>query len=137
MQLVLDCSLAMAWCFEDESDALSDAALAALYGGDAVVPGLWPLEVSNVLVIAERQKRIDEADTLRFLHMLGNLPITVEQSVSGRMMDAALALARSQTLSAYDAAYLELAMRTGRTMATRDGGLRQACERVGVELLGD
>lgn len=134
MELVLDCSLAMSWCFDDEADALSDAVLDALSHGDAVVPGLWPLEVSNVLVIAERRKRIDEADSLRFLHMLGDLPITVDQAVSGRMMNDVLALARSQTLSAYDAAYLELAMRTGRKMATRDGGLRRACERVGVDL---
>ena len=57
-RFVLDCSVAMAWCFGDEADAYSDRVLEELEQGTALVPCLWSLEVANVLLVAERRGRL-------------------------------------------------------------------------------
>ncbi|MBI5117797.1 type II toxin-antitoxin system VapC family toxin, partial [Candidatus Poribacteria bacterium] len=69
----------MAWCFEDEGNAYAEAVLETLESCEAVVPSIWPLEVGNILLVAERKKRLSEADVVRFLALLSNLPIMVEQ----------------------------------------------------------
>lgn len=132
--IVLDCSVAMAWCFEDECDRYADGVLEALASAEALVPSIWSFEVANVLLVAERRKRIREADSARFLELLKGLPIVVEESTSERVLGAVLACARQWGLSSYDAAYLELAMRTGAPLATRDTGLRGACRKSGVTI---
>lgn len=129
---VLDCSVAMGWCFEDEADPYSDAVLGDLADAGAVVPSIWPLEVANVLLTAERRKRISKAQSRRFLELLQGLPISVDDASVSRAWDGALSLARDHDLSAYDAAYLELAMREGLPIATRDDLLRKAARRCGV-----
>jgi predicted nucleic acid-binding protein len=131
---VLDCSVAMAWCFEDECDKYADAVLEALSGTEAVVPAIWPLEVANVLLVAERRKRLMKADTARFAELLGGLPIVVEWMNSESVLSRVLDNAREFRLSAYDAAYLELAMRQGLALATRDKALRAAAKKGGVRL---
>lgn len=130
--LVLDCSMTMAWCFEDESDAQSDAVLDALQQSSAWVPALWHLEVANVLLVAERKHRVSSADSTRFLALLGALPIQTDDT---RREDV-MALGRAHGLSAYDACYLELSRRRGLPLATRDARLMQACEKEGVPLFG-
>ena len=122
----------MAWCFEDEAVQATDAALDRLAGEEAVVPGLWQLEVANVLLVAERRGRITEAQATRFLDLLGSLPIRIDQS-SGDSM-AILAAGRRHGLSAYDAAYLVLAERLALPLATVDAKLRAACQHAGVLL---
>jgi predicted nucleic acid-binding protein len=87
MPLVIDTSVTMAWCFEDEADEATDAVLDLLTDDQAVVPFLWQLEVANVLLVAERRKRITEAQATRFLELLGGLPIRIEHS-SGDAMAA-------------------------------------------------
>jgi predicted nucleic acid-binding protein len=134
---VLDCSVTLAWCFEDETSAAAHAILESLETNEAFVPSIWPLEVANVLAISERKGRLTEADTARFISLLGTLPITVDDETSRHAFGAVLALARTHGLSAYDAAYLELAMRTGATLATFDDSLRKAATKVGVELVTD
>lgn len=129
---VLDCSVAMGWCFEDEAGPYPDAVLGALADTGAVVPSVWPLEVANVLVTAERRKRISKAQSRRFLELLQGLPISVDDVSVARAWDGALSLARDLDLSACDAAYLELAMREGLPIATRDDLLRKAARRCGV-----
>jgi predicted nucleic acid-binding protein len=123
-RFVLDCSVTMAWCFEDEADRYCDAVLGALSGGAAVVPGLWPLEVANVLIVSERRGRLRVEDAGRFLEHLARLPITIDPTVpdAGEL----LAVARAHRLSAYDAAYLQLAIRTRLPLATRDARMRAA-----------
>lgn len=123
-RFVLDCSVTMAWCFEDEADRYSDRVLAALSRATAVVPALWSLEVANVLLVSERRGRLTLEDGQRFLTHLAGLPIIVDPSVpeSGDL----LALGRAHRVSAYDAAYLQLAIRTRLPLATRDRPLRAA-----------
>lgn len=132
--IVLDCSVTMAWCFEDECDEYADAVLDALADSRALVPGLWALEVANVLLAAERRKRLTPGDSARFIDLLGALPIEVDDYTHERALDATLAAGRAHGLSAYDAAYLKLAMRSGSPLATRDRDLRAASERSGVAL---
>lgn len=131
--LVLDCSVTMAWAFEDESDGYSDAALEALASTRALVPSLWPLEVANVLALAERRKRLRPADTARFVALFAALPIVVEETPFDRATSTILDLARDHKLSTYDAAYLELAMRSGARLATRDRALAKAARTAGVD----
>ena len=134
-RFVLDCSVAMAWCFEDESDGYADAVLDRLDNGTAVVPSHWPLEVANVLLDAERRGRLKEADSTRFLELLGALPIEVDSETPARAFGAILSLGREHGLSSYDAAYLELAMRESVPVASLDQPLRLAAEGSGVSLL--
>ena len=131
-RFVLDCSVTMAWCFEDEADTYTDAVLDALTGGEALVPCIWPLEVANVLVVGERRKRLTPAQSTRFVELLQGLPVVVEADSSQRPVAEILSLARDLTLSAYDASYLDLAARSGLPIATRDGGLASAAARHGV-----
>ena len=133
-QLVLDCSVTMAWCFEDECDRYADAVLTELTRSEALAPCVWPLEVANVLLVAERRRRLEEADSHRFVSLLGELPIRVEVTLSERALDRLLALGRETGLAAYDAAYLDLAMRSGAPLATRDRLLRKACRKLGHTL---
>lgn len=135
-RFVLDCSVAMAWCFEDESDGYADAALDGLVNGAAMVPSHWRLEVANVLLAAERRVRLTEADSTRFLELLGALPIEVNGETHARAFGAVLLLGREHGLSSYDAAYLELAMRESVPLASLDQSLRLAAESSGVSLLG-
>lgn len=122
MRFVLDCSVTMAWCFEDEADRYSDRVLASLSGASAIVPGRWPLEVANVLVVSERRGRLRREDGERFLEHLAGFPVVVDPVVPGA--GELLAVARAHRLSAYDAAYLHLAARTHLPLATRDRTLR-------------
>lgn len=126
---VIDNSVVMAWCFEDETSRYADTVLDKLEVSTAIVPSIWPLEVGNVLLVAERKKRLSEADSARFIALLTELPITIEQEPPGRMLKEILALAREHQLSSYDASYLDLAMRKGLPIATLDNGLVAAAER--------
>lgn len=132
---VLDASVTLSWCFEDEADAAGDAVLRRLAGGRAAVPAVWPLEVANVLLGAERRGRIGAAEARRFLVLLEALPIEVDAHGLARAPREALQLARAHGLSVYDATYLELAVRTGAALATRDARLAAAARAEGVELL--
>jgi len=133
MQMVIDTSVTMAWCFEDEATDDTDAVLDKLQGDEAVVPPLWQLEVTNVLLVAERRARITEAQATRFLDLLLRLPIRVDASQTD--VPAVLAAGRRHGLSAYDAAYLVLAERLAAPLATLDHKLITASRNAGVPLL--
>ena len=130
--LVLDASVTLSWCFEDEVHAYSDAVLEYLESGEALVPIIWPLEVGNALLVAERKGRLSKANTTRFLALLGQLPIVVERESPERMLRGIIALARAHSLSTYDASYLDLAMRNGLPLATQDSRLLHAAKQCGV-----
>jgi predicted nucleic acid-binding protein len=130
--LVIDCSVAMAWCFEDENGDLAEAVLECLSNTEAWVPSLWPVEVADVLLLAERRERLTSADSTRFVQLLSSLPIQVDDSAHERALGPVLSTGRELGLSAYDATYLELAMRLGAQLATADERLREACRRSGV-----
>lgn len=131
-EFVLDGSIALAWFFVDERDDYADAVALALPQIEAVVPALWHLEVANTLVCAERRKRSTAAQAATFLGHLAALPITVDPQTHLRAWTETVALARLHGLSAYDGAYLELALRTGLPLATLDGRLEGAAKAAGV-----
>jgi predicted nucleic acid-binding protein len=133
-RFVLDCSVAMSWCFDNETNAYADEVLGSLLTAEAVVPVLWSLEVANVLVVAERRKRLTEAQMIRAIALLQALPISVDEATAQQALGATLTLAREHSLSAYDAAYLELAMREGLSLATVDEKLTQVMRDCGVSL---
>ena len=130
---VLDCSVAVAWLFDDEATPETDALLDRLKFDGAFVPGLWRLELGNVLARAERQKRIAASQIVACLDVLDRLPIVSDAETESRAFREILALARAERLTTHDAAYLELAMRMGLQLATRDEALVQAARRVAVE----
>lgn len=132
---VLDCSIAVAWLFDDEATPETDALLDRLKDDSVLVPGLWHLEIGNVLARAERHKRISGAQVAAHLDLLNRLPIVTDSETQRRAFREILTLARSQRLTIYDAAYLELAMRRGIALATRDKALIGAARHLGVATL--
>lgn len=134
-RFVVDCSVVMAWCFEDEADRYADSVLDMLSDSEVVVPSIWPLEVANVLLVGERRKRLTKADSQRFVNLLGELPINIDHVTSGHALSETLSIGREHGLSSYDAAYLELTMREGVPLATRDDVLKRAARKCGVHLV--
>ena len=132
---VIDTSVVMTWCFKDEANKYADGILDKLAVSTAIAPSIWPLEVCNVLIVAERNKRLGEADSARFLELLNGLPITIDFEPLDRMMKEIPALARKYRLSTYDASYLDLAMRKGLSLATLDRNLMKAARRSRVPLI--
>jgi len=132
---VIDNSVVMSWCFQDEASRSTDFILDRLEKATAFVPSIWPLEVGNVLLVAERHQRLGEGDSARFLALLSELPIRIDQESPERMFKEILALARRQNLSSYDASYLDLAMRKGLPLATFDKRLLAAAKRSRVPVL--
>jgi predicted nucleic acid-binding protein len=132
---VIDASVALAWCFDDEATAVTRAILDRFEDEQAEVPSLWHLELANALALSERKRRIAPARTSEFIALIGGLPIVIDEQTANRALSAVLELARSERLSAYDASYLELAMRRGVPLATKDDSLAKAARHVGVNLL--
>jgi predicted nucleic acid-binding protein len=132
--LVLDCTVTMAWLFREELTPFTERVLDEVTAGRAVVPSLWPLEVGNVLLLAERRGRVSEADGARFLALLGGLPIEVDSLRGLDWLRDVVPLARATGLTVYDASYLELAGRFGAPLATLDRRMAAAAERFGVAL---
>ncbi|MCS7221251.1 MAG: type II toxin-antitoxin system VapC family toxin [Anaerolineae bacterium] len=135
LRFVLDASIALAWCFEDEPSAYAERVLERLGEGEAYVPALWALEIGNALLSAERRGRLTPAESTRFLELLRQLPIHLEEMPLPRVWGEILTLARAYQLSTYDAAYLDLAMRLGLPLATLDDALHQAATHCGVKML--
>lgn len=128
-KFILDCSVTMAWCFEDESDEFSLAILEKLQRSQALVPSLWSLEVANVLLIAQRKKRVTKNHVDSFIQALGILPIHIDTSTHVKAMHQILALAHETNLTIYDATYLELAIREELPLATLDKHLQNVAKR--------
>jgi predicted nucleic acid-binding protein len=133
-RFVLDCSMTMAWCFQDEGGSRPQAVFASLETNEVLVPGIWPLEVANVLVVCERRNRLSAADVAAFIHMLKDYPIAVDENTAGNAFGVVLSLARSHRLTPYDAAYLELALRTGSPLASLDAELNASAKGLGIAL---
>ena len=133
--LVLDASVALSWCFKNEATEAADRVLERLADEAASVPVIWHLEVANVLALSERRRRITPAASTGFIAMIESLTIVVDDETPSRAFGRVLDLAREERLTAHDAAYLELAMRLGVPLASKDGDLCDAAERVGVSVL--
>ena len=133
--LVLDASIALAWCFKNEATAAADQVLERLAVEAASVPTIWHLEIANVLALSERRWRITPAHSSEFIGLLETLVIIIDEETPSRALGRVLDLAREERLTSYDAAYLELAMRLGIPLASKDADLCDAGERLGVNVL--
>ena len=135
MSFVIDNSVALAWCFEDEQTPGIMALLDRVAETGAVAPQLWPVEALNGLLTAERRGRIDRHTRQRLAGFLRELPIVIDDETASRMWSTTAPLAESHQLTAYDATYLELARRLGLPLATSDTALIAAAQALGVPLL--
>jgi len=133
---VADTSITLAWCFADESTESSRNILAGLQNAYAVVPSLWPFEVANALASAERRGRITQPEISGFFQFLNQMPIHIERRESLWLWQAILPLARQHRLTAYDAAYLDLAKRESLPLATLDENLQQAALALQIRVIG-
>ncbi len=135
MNFVLDASVTLAWCFADEGGDYALGVLHRLRSSEAIAAPHWGLELANALLVAERRGRLEPSDVPRLTKFLLALPIAVDPVARRRPLDSIHRLGRSHGLSAYDAAYLELAVRYGIPIATLDTDLRAAAEAEGVGIL--
>ncbi|WP_186453759.1 type II toxin-antitoxin system VapC family toxin [Denitratisoma sp. DHT3] len=127
---VVDCSVSIAWLFDDQADAYTEAALDALVDNFAVVPGWWHVEMLNVLLSLERHGRIASDKTVQLLRHLQRLPVRRRESQMSVFELHALAL--RYHLTSYDALYLDSALATGLPLATRDKSLQRAAAESGI-----
>jgi predicted nucleic acid-binding protein len=133
--LVVDSSVALSWCFEDEISPETDAILDQVRLLGAVVPNLWHVEVANVLLQAERRGRLTLSEVGEAIGLMSELHISIDDDTAGRAWREIIGTARADGLTVYDAAYLELAVRRGVPLATKDVELARAARRAGVTVL--
>jgi predicted nucleic acid-binding protein len=131
--IVIDASVALAWCFPDEASDYADRVLVALENQTAIVPSIWSVEVTNALLVGERRKRIQQPEERRFVELLKGLDIFEDGRPFAETMSNILPLSREYVLSAYDAAYLDVAVRHGVPLATLDGDLQKAGRAAGIK----
>jgi predicted nucleic acid-binding protein len=136
VSLVLDTSVALGWYFEDERTPALDVLLDRVVETGAVAPVLWKLEIANGLQTAVRRKRIDAGFRDAAIAHLARLAIVIDMETGVHAWAATLGLADRFGLTAYDAAYLELAQRRALPLATLDNQLRTAGRALGLTLLG-
>ena len=127
--VVIDASIALAWCFDDELTEATDALLDRVRDEGAITPGLWRPELGNVLLQAQRRGRIAAEDVARRLDLFAALPISTDPETTQRAWGETLTLARAERLTPYDASYLELAIRRGAPLLTLDEDLARAARR--------
>jgi len=125
----------MAWCFKDEASDATWALLERLAAETAIVPGIWFADVANVLLAAERRRRIDRAEARSFVARLLALPVVVEETTPERMLGDVLSIGRETRLASHDALYLDLAIRHSTPLATVDLALRTAARKMRAAVL--
>ncbi len=139
MSFVLDASVALLWLVPQTNPAgvdYADATLNSLKESQALVPSLCALEIANVVAKVESKGIVTEADSQRFITLLGRLNIVTDPATAAHALGDTLNLARRYKLSTYDAAYLELALRAGLPLATLDAGLTKVAAKAGVLIFG-
>jgi len=136
LSFVLDNSVTMRWFFGDgkrQELAYAGRVLDAMKQDNAIVPVTWGLEVANVIARSEAKALVTEARSGAFLAMLEGVDIGVDTATFTHALSDTLQLARRFRLSAYDASYLELALRLGIPLATLDADLHKAAKKAGVK----
>lgn len=131
---VVDASVAACWLMPDERHPVAEAAYELIRTESAVAPSLWWFELRNMFVVNERRGRLDMQKTTEALRVLKALPVTIDMDSEE---DVLMRLARVHRLTAYDAAYLEVACRRGLPLATLDAALTKAARAEAVPLVGD
>jgi predicted nucleic acid-binding protein len=135
MEWVVDSSIALAWALPDETSKEADRFLGRISMKSILwVPALWWYEIANALLMAQRRKRLGEAEKVRLMELYGRLPIHTDVALDSDIVWRLHTLATEYNLSAYDAAYLELAQRRGLGLATVDRSLRVAAQKAGMKL---
>ena len=132
-RIVVDASITIAWLFEE--DAGTAKLKRVLERSELIAPWLWRLEVTNAVLVRERRKVLTEAQSFRLLQLIDELPIELAVEPALRTASGLAQTARPHQLSSYDAVYLDLAIRLGLSLFTRDKNLRAAASRVGVSLV--
>jgi predicted nucleic acid-binding protein len=135
MSLIVDASMTVAWLFSNERTETPQAVLRRVATDGALVPSLWRLEIANVLRNAVRRKRCDEGYATRCLQRLGRLQIIVDLDTDMQAWGRTRQLSIEHDLSVYDAAYLELAVRRRRPLASCDAALIKAGRKSGLDVL--
>jgi predicted nucleic acid-binding protein len=135
-RFVLDASVVLTWCFPDENAALAQHVASMFKRGDtAVAPSFWPHEILNALLVGEKRKRISKELVQSFLEDLATLPIMLEPLPAETVFGRIQRLSREHGLTAYDAAYLDLALDKGLPLATLDEDLARASKKARVRLV--
>ncbi len=137
-EFVLDASVAISWCFPgdlSEDTPYSRRILNELLVRDAVVPAIWAFEIANNIFVSHRKRRITEQQIAEYLDLLKALSIRVESQTLWKDVDLQ-SVARRWDIAAYDAAYLDLALRKEIPLATSDEPLKRIAMRAGVTILG-
>jgi predicted nucleic acid-binding protein len=132
--IVIDASVALAWCFPDEASDYADSVLVALEKETVIVPGIWAVEITNALLVGERRKRIRQPEIGRFVGLMNGLSIVEDGQPFSDTVSNVLPLAREYDLSAYDASYLDVAVRHEIPLATLDTTLQKACTLAGIKI---
>jgi predicted nucleic acid-binding protein len=132
--IVIDASVALAWCFPDEASDYADSVLLALENETAIVPAIWAVELANALLVGERRKRIHQPEVRRFVELVMGLSVVQDGQASADTVSNIVPLGREYNLSAYDAAYLDVAVRHEIPLATLDHALRKACTTAGIKI---
>ena len=135
MAFVLDASIALAWHFDDESDAFAEAVGRRSAFERVIVPSHWHAEVANGLLVGERRRRTTAEQILAFSTRLAALDLEIEPLSESALFERVLPLARAHRLTVYDAIYLEVAGRRGLGLATLDGALETAARSAGVSTM--
>jgi predicted nucleic acid-binding protein len=135
MELVLDCSLALAWAVPDEGSKAAERLLSRIDKESKLwIPPLWWYELSNALTVAQRRGRLNDSDALRLIELYRRLPLFTDTLLGAEAVFRFRSLAQRYNLSAYDAAYLELAQRKGVALATLDADLAKSARKAGVKV---
>lgn len=140
MKLIIDASLALSWLFERKSKderSCANEVLNEMEKSEVLVPELWHLEIVNTLLVAERRRVVTEAQTLDFLNRISILPIKTDSTKLAIRRESILLLAREHNLSAYDATYLDLALKNDAILATFDTDLAKAMRKAGGMIFND
>lgn len=135
MSFVLDGSAALAWCFADETTPPIEELFLRIPVEGSIVPSIWRLEVANGLLRGTRKGRISPADRTSALSILDRLRIAVDGETDRHAWQRTIEIAEKHGLSAYDASYLELALRRGVPLASLDGPLVKAAHAAGAAVL--
>ena len=134
-KLVLDCSVTICWFVADEAtDYTRNILIRMIDGMEAIVPSIWELEVSNILLSKIRRRHASFSQAIEFMHRLSDLSISASPHFEGRVFESISPLAHDHNLTSYDAAYLHLAWSEGLPIATLDKNLRTAAKQLGVEI---
>lgn len=136
-RFVLDASIVLTWCFPDEQAQKAQEVSERIASGDTVVvPAFWRHEILNALLVGERRNRLTPELIRMFIADLNRLPVNVDDGATpDTVFNTTQALCRKHGLTAYDAAYLEIAIRGGHPLATADDDLRRAAVAEGVPVL--